>query len=159
MTNFTNSMYVGFTNPSEEFLPVVLPRSILNLCISWSWGLSVLIKLLFGASTSTNALYSNLFSMRSLFLGLSHGFSSPADCRRSFGSVGIGFLIRRSAPCFDLLTTSSEIISSWWVFETQALRCLIVLVYSMNIPFYILCTSYLKHFLEKICILISLWKI
>lgn len=100
-----------------------------------------------------DVLCSALFSMQSLFLGLSCSFGLPACCQRSFRDDGIGFTIRNSASCYDLLTTSLFAISIWWILEAHILRYLVVSVYPMNILLQVLYILDLERFSDRICIL------
>ena len=66
---------------------------------------------------------------------------------------------RSSAPHFDLLTTSLLAISTWWILEAHILRCLVVLVYPINILFQVLYTSNLERFSDEIYVLTLLLNI
>lgn len=96
------------------------------------------------------------FSTRGFFLGLSFSFSSPAGCQRSFAGAGIKCSMRSSMPSFDLLTIDLLAISTWWVFGAYTLKYLVILVYSIKIPFLVLLISDLEHFSKRICVLILL---
>ena len=94
-----------------------------------------------------------MFFIQGLFFGLPHSFGFPTGCRRSFGDKSIRFSTRSSAFCFDLLITSSLIMSTWYIFGAHVLRYLVVLMYPMNIPFQVLYTLDLERFFNGIYVL------
>lgn len=130
------SLCAGFTN-FLELLPIVLSQFVLGLSyINKSWDFSTLI---FGCPSAVWSLSSKIRLLYSiftctLFLDLLCNLSLLVGWQ-GYTNNSIRFFISNLLLCFALFTTSLLVINTWYIFGTYILRCFVILVYPIKIPF------------------------
>lgn len=80
----------------------------------------------------------NSFFSKVLFWGLFCDLNLFAGFQKSFSRRGIRYLISSCDLLLNLLKTGLLVIRTWWICEAQTLIYLVVLVYPIKTPFYIL---------------------